>query len=426
MANERDYYEVLAVDRRAGAAEIADAYRKLAIRFHPDKNPGNAEAADRFKEAARAFEVLSNDELRSRYDRFGHAGLQGGGRHEFNDISDIFEAFGDLFGGGVFGDAFGGGRRRGNRPRQGRDVFASVSLSLQEAARGAAKVIEFNRHEPCGSCDGSGARKGTSAQTCEYCAGQGQVIQSAGVFRLQTNCPACRGAGTVIRDKCPDCGGAGLTEERVERRVTIPAGVDRDVRVRLAGEGEPGANGGPPGDCYCVIEIEDHPFLTREGRDLHCEVPITFSQAALGATVEVPTLDGPRPLSIAGGTQSGDVVRVKGLGMPEVRGRGIGDLHVHVHVEVPRTLSPRAEQLLRDLAAEEQKAVSPRRSSFFSRLGEYFQPREKDGGGAKPDGGTAKPDGGTVKPPAGTPKPDAAAERHGDEKKKAAPKEKRS
>jgi len=204
------------------------------------------------------------------------------------------------------------------------------------------------------------------------------VIQSAGVFRLQTTCPACQGAGRVIREKCPTCAGAGLTEERVERHVTIPAGVDRDVRVRLAGEGDPGGNGGPPGDCYCVIEVENHPFLTREGRELHCEVPITFSQAALGATVEVPTLDGPKPLQIAKGTQGGDVVRVRGLGMPEVRGRGIGDLHVHVHVEVPRSLSPRAEELLRELAAEEQKAVSPKRSSFFSRLSEYFQSTEPE------------------------------------------------
>jgi molecular chaperone DnaJ len=382
MAHERDYYEVLGVERRAGGAEIADAYRKLAIRFHPDKNPGNAEAADRFKEAARAFEVLSNDELRARYDRYGHAGLQGGGRHEFNDLSDIFDAFGDLFGGGVFG---GGGGRRANRARQGRDVYSTVSLSLLEAARGAAKTIKFARHELCGSCDGSGAKKGTKPQACEYCGGHGQVIQSAGVFRLQTTCPSCRGAGTVIREKCPDCGGEGMTLEQVERRVTIPAGVDRDVRVRLAGEGEPGANGGPPGDCYCVIEIEEHPFLNREGRDLHCEVPITFSQAALGATVEVPTLEGPKPLAVARGTQAGDVIRVKGLGMPEVRGRGIGDLHVHVHVEVPKTLSPKAEQLLRDLAAEEQKAVSPKRSSFFARLGEYFQSKDA-GAGDKPHG----------------------------------------
>jgi molecular chaperone DnaJ len=248
-----------------------------------------------------------------------------------------------------------------------------------EAARGATKTVEFSRHEACATCDGSGAKQGTKPVQCDYCGGRGQVIQQAGVFRLQTTCPACQGAGSVIREKCPDCGGDGLTEEHVERRVTIPAGVDRDVRVRLAGEGEPGGSGGPPGDCYCVIEIEDHPFLTRDGRDLHCEVPITFSQAALGATVEVPTLDGPKPLEIKRGTQAGDVIRVRGFGMPEVRGRGIGDLHVHVHVEVPKTLSAKAEQLLRELAAEEQKAVSPKRSNFFSRLAEYFQPHDDAG-----------------------------------------------
>ena len=375
MVDQRDYYEVLGVERRATSAQITDAYRKLAIRYHPDKNPGDPEAARRFKEAARAFEVLSDEGLRARYDRYGHAGVQGGGRHEFNDITDVFEAFGDLFGGGIFGEAFGG-RRRGNRPRKGRDVFCQTTLTLVEAARGATKTVEFTRHETCAECDGSGARKGTKPQACDYCGGQGQVIQTAGVFRMQTTCPACRGAGSVIRDKCPACGGDGVTAERVERRVTIPAGVDSDVRVRLAGEGEPGGNGGPPGDCYCVIEIEDHPFLAREGRDLHCEVPITFTQAALGATVEVPTLDGPKPLQLARGTQSGDVVRVRGLGMPEVRGRGIGDLHVHLHVEVPKTLSPRAEELLRELAAEEHAAVSPKRSSFFSRLTEYFQGKE--------------------------------------------------
>jgi len=378
MVDQRDYYEVLGVDRRATGAQITDAYRKLAIRFHPDKNPGDQEAASRFKEAARAFEVLSDEGLRARYDRYGHAGVQGGGRHEFNDITDVFEAFGDLFGGGIFGEAFGN-RRRGNRPRKGRDVACQATLTLLEAARGVTKTVTFTRHETCGTCDGSGAKPGTQPQPCDYCGGQGQVIQSAGVFRLQTTCPSCRGAGSVIRERCAACGGDGVTEERVERRVTIPAGVDNDVRVRLAGEGEPGGNGGPPGDCYCIIEIEPHPFLTRDGRDLHCEVPITFTQAALGATVDVPTLDGPKPLQVARGTQSGDVVRVRGLGMPEVRGRGLGDLHVHLHVEVPKTLSPRAEQLLRDLAAEEHAAVSPRRSSFFSRLAEYFQGKDSPG-----------------------------------------------
>jgi len=376
MVDQRDYYEVLGVGRRASSTEITAAYRKLAVRFHPDKNPGDSEAASRFKEAARAFEVLSDDDLRSRYDRFGHAGVEGGRRHDFNDISDVFEAFGDLFGGGIFGDAFGGGRQRGSRARKGRDVFCQVHLSLVEAARGVTKTVEFDRHETCGECDGSGARKGTAPQPCDYCGGRGQVIQSAGVFRLQTTCPACRGAGSVVKERCPACGGEGMTEEHVSRKVTIPAGVDRDVRVRLAGEGEPGAAGGPPGDCYCVIEIEDHPFLARDGKDLHCEVPVSFTQAALGATVDVPTLDGPKPLEITRGTQPGDVIRVRGLGMPEVRGRGVGDLHVHVHVEVPRNVSGRAEELLRELAAEEHASVSPKRTSFFSRLAEYFQGKE--------------------------------------------------
>jgi len=373
MPSQRDFYEVLGVERTASKGQISESYRKLAIRYHPDKNPGNEEAADRFKEAARAFEVLSDDTLRARYDRYGHAGLQGGPVHDFNDIGDIFEAFGDIFGGGLFG-----GGRRSNRPRKGRDVFSSVSMSLVEAAHGATKTVEFTRHEACVECDGSGAKKGTKPLPCDYCAGRGQVIQQAGVFRLQTTCPACQGAGSVIRDKCRACGGEGLTEEQVERRVTIPAGVDNDVRVRLAGEGEPGGNGGPPGDCYCMIEIEEHPFLKRDGRDLHCEVPITFSQAALGATVDVPTLDGPKPLEVKRGTQAGEVIRVRGLGMPEVRGRGVGDLHVHVHVEVPKSLSAKAEKLLRELATEEHAAVSPRRSSFFTQLAEYFQPHQPD------------------------------------------------
>lgn len=374
MVDQRDYYEVLGVERRATTVEITAAYRKLAIRFHPDKNPGDEDAATRFKEAARAFEVLSDESLRGRYDRFGHAGLQGGGggQHDFNDISDIFEAFGDLFGG-----AFGG-RGRGPRIRKGRDVFCAVSLSLLEAAKGVTKTVQFSRHEECDTCSGSGAKPGTTPQACEYCGGKGQVLQSAGVFRLQTTCPSCRGAGKMIREKCPSCHGQGLAEVAVERRVTIPAGVDNDVRVRLAGEGEPGGNGGPPGDCYCVIEIEQHPFLQRDGHQLHCEVPVTFSQCALGTTVEAPTLEGAKPLQIPRGTQPGDVIRVRGLGMPDVRGRGIGDLHVHVHVEVPKKLTPRAEELLRELAVEEQADVSPKRSSFFERLAEYFTPEHAE------------------------------------------------
>ena len=376
MPQERDYYEVLGVERRASSGEITAAYRKLAMQFHPDRNPGNDEAAVRFKEAARAFEVLSDTSLRDRYDRYGHAGL-GGGTHDFNDMSDIFDAFGELFGGGIFGEAFGGGgRRRGARARKGKDVFCELTLSLAEAAEGATRTVSFVRHEACSTCEGTGAKPGTSPQNCDYCGGHGQVLQSAGVFRMQTTCPACRGAGKLVRDKCPSCRGAGLVEEHVERKVTIPAGVDEDVRVRLAGEGEPGGNGGPPGDCYCVIQIEEHPFLTRHGRDLVCEVPITYSQAALGATVDVPTLKGAQPLEIPKGTQSDATIKMRGMGMPEVRGRGIGDLIVQIHIEVPRKLSARSEELLRQLADEEHTSVTPKRTSFFDRLKDYFQPRE--------------------------------------------------
>jgi molecular chaperone DnaJ len=375
--DQRCYYEVLGIERRATSGQITEAYRRLAIRFHPDKNQGDEDASNKFKEAARAFEVLSDDSLRGRYDRFGHAGLQngggGGGQHEFNDISDIFEAFGDLFGGGMFG---GGGR--GARAQKGRDVFCEVSLTLLEASRGESKTIHFRRHEECVTCNGSGAKAGTSPQTCDYCGGQGQVLQSSGIFRLQTTCPACRGAGKTIREKCSACRGHGVTEVAVERKVTIPPGVDNDVRVRLGGEGEPGASGGPPGDCYCVIDILEHPFLTRDGHELHCEVPLTFSQCALGTTLEAPTLDGAKPLQIPRGTQPGDIIRVRGLGMPDVRGRGVGDLHVHIHVEVPKKLSPRAEELFRELAEEEQAEVSPKRSSFLSRLAEYFHPEQDD------------------------------------------------
>ena len=372
--SKRDYYEILGVARDASEADIKKAYRREAMKHHPDRNPDDKSAEDKFKEANEAFEVLSDAQKRARYDQYGHAGVnqQGGGGAGNADFGDVF--------GDIFGDIFGGQRGGGGRSnvRKGADLRYTLELDLEEAVRGTTTKIRIPAAVTCKTCDGSGAKKGTTPQACDYCGGKGQVIQTAGVFRLQTTCPACRGAGSVIREKCPACGGGGVTEEQVERRVTIPAGVDSDVRVRLAGEGEPGGNGGPPGDCYVVIEIEEHPFLSRDGRELHCEVPVSFTQAALGATVDVPTLDGPKPLQVVRGTQSGDVIRVRGLGMPEVRGRGMGDLHVHVHVEVPKTLSPRAEELLRELAKEEQAAVTPRRSSFFSRLAEYFQGTETD------------------------------------------------
>ncbi|HEX3997837.1 MAG TPA: molecular chaperone DnaJ [Pirellulales bacterium] len=379
MSAKRDYYEVLGVARQASSKEVADAYRKLAIKFHPDKNPGDDEAIAKFKEAAEAFEVLHDGDKRARYDRYGHAGVEaGGGAHQFTDINEIFESFGDVFGEGLFGDLFGSSRRGGRRrARKGADVGCEVRLDLLQAAKGITREIEFERHEKCTPCDGSGAKPGSRPQTCTYCGGRGQVVQSTGIFRVQTTCPACRGAGQVVKDPCPKCRGAGMLPRRVKRDVIIPAGVDNQMRIRLTGEGEPSPDGGPPGDCYCVIQIDEHPLFQRDGQDLIVRLPISYSQAALGATVEVPSLDGRDPLELPRGTQSGDVFRLRGKGMPDPRRRGKGDLLVEVLVEVPKSLSTKQEELLRQLATEEHTHVTPQRKKFFEKLKEYFVPAEE-------------------------------------------------
>lgn len=372
MAEKRDYYEVLGVDRSATREQLAESYRKLALRFHPDRNPGDESAVVKFKEAAEAFEVLSHAEKRARYDRYGFPGLEGGGAPQFHDVGDIFEAFGDMFGEGLFGDLFGGGRR-GRRARKGADIQCEVALDLIEAAHGAAKVVQFERHQACDTCGGSRAKPGTKPEMCPYCGGSGRVVQSSGFFSLQTSCPSCHGTGRVIREPCPACRGAGFVPRRVTRKLDIPPGVDNGTQLRLNGEGEPSPSGGPPGDCYCVIHVEEHPLFHREQRDLVCQVPIAYSQAALGAKIEVPTLDGAEPLTVPPGTQTGEVFTLRGRGMPDVRRRGRGDLHVQVTVEVPKKLSPRHEELLRELAEIENTDVTPRRQSFFDKIKKYFQ-----------------------------------------------------
>ena len=376
MSAKRDYYEVLGVGRDASEKQLADAYRKLAIKYHPDKNPGDEEAIVKFKEAAEAFEVLSDSDKRARYDRYGHAGVESGpgGSPHFTDVNDIFSAFGDIFGDSVFGDIFGG--RRGNRVRKGADVKCQVTLDLLEAARGVTKTIEYQRHETCSTCQGSGAKAGSTPETCRYCGGQGQVVQSSGIFRVQTTCPSCRGAGKVIKDPCPTCRGSGRVGKKVKREVSIPAGVDEGTRLRLQGEGEPSAHGGPPGDCYCFISVKEHPLFQREGSHLICQIPITYSQAVLGAAIEVPTLEGREELQIPAGTQSGEVFRLRGRGMPSPQRRGKGDLAVQVHLEVPKRVNERQEELLRELAELEQTEVSPHRKSFFEKLKDYFIPEE--------------------------------------------------
>ena len=369
MASKRDYYEVLGVSRTASTGEISTSYRKLAIQYHPDKNPGDEEAIARFKEASEAFEVLNDPEKRSRYDRHGHAGLNNGQSSAgFSDVEDIFSAFGD-----IFGDLFGGGGRgRRRRSRKGRDVRCDVSLTLKEAAEGVRKTVEFQRHEPCAECDGTGAAEGSTRVTCEYCGGVGQVIQQAGIVRVQTTCPACNGEGTTVKKPCRTCRGTGHLLKKVQADVEIPAGVDDGMQVRITGQGEPSPSDGPPGDCYCVVSILPHSLFERQGQHLVCRMPITYSQAALGATLEVPTLNGPDTLDIPPGTQTGNVFQLHGKGMPDPRMSGVGDLLVQVNIEVPERVSEEEEVLLRKLAELEHKNVAPERESFFERLKNYF------------------------------------------------------
>ncbi len=369
MPTQRDYYEVLGVSRDASGDEISVSYRKLAIKYHPDKNPGDDEAIAKFKEAAEAFEVLSDEEKRSRYNRFGHAGVNGQGHagSGFGDVEDIFSAFGDMF-----GDMFGGGGGGRRRTRSGRDVRCDVTLTLHEAAEGVTKTVEFQRHESCEDCSGSGAAPGSSRESCGYCGGHGRVVQSAGIIRMQTTCPACHGAGSTVSKPCRPCRGSGQRLKSVETEVRIPAGVDEGTRVRISGEGEPSPEGGPPGDCYCFISVLSHPLFEREGQHLVCRVPITYTQAALGCELEVPTLDGSDSLTLPPGTQSGDVFRLGGRGMPDPRRHGLGDLLVQVTIEVPKKLSADEERVLRELAELEQTNVAPQRKSFFQQLKDYI------------------------------------------------------
>lgn len=371
MAEKRDYYEVLGLDHNATEAQLSEAYRKLALKHHPDRNPGDEEAVVKFKEAAEAFEVLSHREKRARYDRYGHAGLDGGGAPQFHDVSDIISAFGDIFGEGLFSEFFGG-RSGGARVRKGADLRCDVQLDLLEAARGVTKTVRFLRHAACETCGGSGAKPGTRPETCRYCGGKGQVVQSTGIFAMRTTCPSCHGTGQVIRNACIACRGTGYVQAKVTRKVDIPAGVDERTRLRLSGEGEPSPNGGPPGDCYCFIHLAEHSLFQRRGQDLICQVPINYPQAALGAAIEVPTLDGRESLTVPAGTQSGETFRLKGRGMPDPRYRGRGDLLVQVHIEVPHSLIPEHEAALRQLAEIENAQVSPTRKSFFEKLKEWF------------------------------------------------------
>lgn len=370
MAQKRDYYEVLGVEKTATVEVIKRSYKKLAGKYHPDRNPGDDGAVEKFKECAEAFDVLSDPEKRSRYDRYGHAGVNGAGGGGFHDVNDIFDAFGDLF--GDFG-MFGGGRRGGGRGvRRGANLRTAITIDLGEAAEGTTRTVEIDRRELCDACDGSGAKPGSSPETCGYCAGQGQVVQTQGFFRLQTTCPACGGAGKVVRDKCPKCAGSGRQAKRVKLEVKVPAGVDNGMQLCLRGEGEPGPGGGPRGDLYVDLRVKEHPLFDREGRNLLCQIPVTYTQLCLGAEIEIPLLRGRHNLVIPAGTQPDEAFRLAGKGLPDPHGGSRGDLFVHLRLEVPRRLEERQEELLRELAEEEKTNVSAHRKSFFEKLKDYF------------------------------------------------------
>jgi molecular chaperone DnaJ len=375
---KRDYYEVLGVEKNASADDIKRAYRRMAIKYHPDKNPGDKEAEAKFKECAEAYEVLSDPEKRRKYDQFGHEGLRGMGMRDYShmrwqDIGSIFE---DIFGQmGGFGDLFGmGAGRRAARggPTRGYDLETSVELTLNDIARGSEKTIEFTRQDLCGECGGTGSEKGSKPGRCPTCGGSGQVAKGGGFFQMVTTCPQCRGTGEVITNPCKKCRGTGRVPKKRVVNIKIPPGVHEGQGIRVASEGEPGRRGGPRGDLYCYVRVRPHEFLQREGNDLIAVVPISFTQAALGATIDVPSLNGTRQLKIPPGTQYGKTFRIKGQGLPDVRTGRTGDQFVQVMIETPARLSARQEELLREFAKTENKSVFPQSQGFFEKLKKYF------------------------------------------------------
>jgi molecular chaperone DnaJ len=350
--SKRDYYEVLEVGRDATDAQIKSAYRKLALKHHPDRNPGNHSAEEAFKEAAEAYAVLADPQKRGMYDRFGHAGVTNGAGAGgvdptiFADFSDIFAGLGDVFG---LGDIFGGRRRRGG-PQRGADLRYDLEISFEESASGSETTIQIPREETCEACKGSGAADGTSAVTCAQCRGTGQLRYQQGFLTVARPCSNCRGTGKTIAKPCHTCRGAGRVGRERKLTVKIPAGIATGQRLRLYGEGEHGSAGGPPGDLYVVVHVQDHPFFHREEDDLFCELPIPFPTLAMGGTVKVPTLNGREELHIPGGTQPGARFKLRGKGMPNVSGRGHGDLHVIARVSVPKKLTKEQKHLLEELA----------------------------------------------------------------------------
>jgi molecular chaperone DnaJ len=379
MSTKRDYYEILGVQKNTTKDEIKKAYRKMAMQFHPDKNPGNAEAEAKFKEASEAAEVLLDDDKKARYDQFGHAGVngQGGGGPSGFQNGD-FGDFGDIFG-DIFGDMLGGGRGRGGRAggrrstgRPGDDLQMGIDIDFAEAAFGTEKTISLTKNVKCETCSGSGAKAGSAPVTCDYCNGHGEVRRQQGFFTVSSTCPKCNGSGQMIKDPCGTCHGAGKKKKKVDLQVKIPAGIDQGQRLKLSNEGDAGSNGGPNGDLYVVINIRAHDIFERDEFDVHCTVPISFSQAALGAEMEVPTLSGKVALKIPAGTQSGVKMRLKGKGIQRLGGYGIGDQIVTVHVETPTKLTSEQKDLFQRLAEVDENS-NPMSRGFFDKVKDLFQ-----------------------------------------------------
>lgn len=371
---KRDYYEVLGVGKNATADEIKRAYRRMAIKYHPDKNPGDKEAEAKFKDCAEAYEVLSDPNKRQRYDQFGHEGLRGSGMHDFSrmNVEDIFSMFGfDDFFGGIFGSR---GRRTSRRtgPIRGYDLETTVELELKDIATGTEKTIEFTRQDICSECNGGGSAKGSSPAQCPVCGGTGQVARGGGFFQMVSTCQQCRGSGQIIKNPCKKCRGTGRVPKKRTVNIKVPPGVHEGQGIRVAGEGEPGGGGGPRGDLYCYVRIKPHEFLQRDGNDLVVAVPISFTQAALGATINVPSLNGTKGLKIPPGTQYGSVFKIKEQGLPDIRTHRIGDQLVQIIIETPTKLNAEQKELLRRFAETENKNVSPKTTSFFEKLKKHF------------------------------------------------------
>jgi molecular chaperone DnaJ len=374
---KEDYYNVLGVERNASQDEVKRAYRKLALKYHPDKNQGNKQAEEKFKVAAEAYEVISDPDKRRRYDQYGHEGLRGGDARGFGNFEDIFDAFGDVFGGGggggsIFEDFFGGGGR-GQAEQRGASLRCDIAIDFKDVATGIEKTIEITKRDFCEECRGTGARKGTSPVSCPYCKGKGEIHQRQGFFTIRTTCPKCQGNGKIIETPCGKCSGHGVYPKKSNIKVQVPAGIEEGSRLRVTGQGESGANGAHPGDLYCDIHIKPHSIFKRQDYDIICEFPITFTQAALGSEIEVPTILGKmRKVRIPAGMQSDDIISVKGEGFPHVRGFGVGNMLVHVVVETPTKLTPRQEELLREFAESEHKNVTPKTKSFFQKVKKLF------------------------------------------------------